>query len=168
MKKEESARRKRKLQRKSEPEEKLPPDPGYIPKVRITTFRSLAGGTLFSSNQFRPGEERSTRRSSRRKTDFESKNIDLSEFHGWEKSHMERKRKRRREGLGLPSDDDNIQQGFEIDLPCNISDGIGFFLVLEFHREMEQNLQLKKLVQGLITSLIATPFRTLISAGTIT
>ena len=106
-------RRKRHKRPKSAIEgQALPPDPGYIPKVRITTFRNLSGGTLHSSNQFKPGEERTTRtRSTRRnRTEWESKTVDLSEFTTWEKSHGDRKRRRRRNHMGLPSDEETYQQ----------------------------------------------------------
>ena len=53
----------------------LPPDPGYIPKIRITTFRSLAGSSLFQSNQFKPGEEKTRTRSTRRRKDFETNKV---------------------------------------------------------------------------------------------
>ena len=105
--------RKRKWRREQAESEgpSLPPDPGYIPKVRITTFRSMQGGTLFSSNQFKPGEERATRtRSTRRKKDWESTTIDLSEFQNWESTHKNRKHKRKRAQMGLPSDEETFQQ----------------------------------------------------------
>lgn len=72
---------------------------------------------------------------------------------------MERKRKRRREGLGLPSDDDNIQPGFEIDLLYNISDGpsvtvyTGIFSSFRIYLRDGTKFAVKKLLQGLLTSL---------------
>jgi hypothetical protein len=109
--------KKRKIISKPElvPEElpvKLPPDPGYIPKVRITTYRNLSGGTLHSSNQFKPGEERvsRTRSTRKQKIDWESKTVDINEFTNWEKTHFDRKRKRRRLGMGLPSDEEGFKE----------------------------------------------------------
>ena len=46
--KEKKKKRKRERPKKTEKpsEPPLPPDPGYIPKVRITTFRSLNGAAI--------------------------------------------------------------------------------------------------------------------------
>ena len=71
----------------------------------LTIISAIYQTFLFQSNQFKPGEERTRTRSTRRRENFETKKVDLSEMIDWEKGHIDRKRKRNREKLGLPAED---------------------------------------------------------------
>ena len=66
-------KKKKELEKAETQVKELPPDPGYIPNVRITTFSSLAGSSLFQSTPFKPGEARTQPRSRRRGANYESK-----------------------------------------------------------------------------------------------
>lgn len=97
---------------------RLPPDPGYIPKVRITTYRSLNGNTVHLSHQFKPGDEKPVKTRGRRaKKDLESGSVDLSEMYGWERSYEEKRRKRRRAMIGLPEEDEIPQKEQRVEEP---------------------------------------------------
>ena len=97
---------------------RLPPDPGYIPKVRITTYRSLNGSTVHLSHQFKPGDEKPVKTRGRRaKKDLESGSVDLSEMYGWERSYEEKRRKRRRAMIGLPEEDEIPQKEQRVEEP---------------------------------------------------
>ncbi|CAG5109974.1 Oidioi.mRNA.OKI2018_I69.chr2.g4436.t3.cds [Oikopleura dioica] len=97
---------------------RLPPDPGYIPKVRITTYRSLNGSTVHLSHQFKPGDEKPVKTRGRRaKKDLESGSVDLSEMYGWERSYEEKRRKRRRAMIGLPEEDEIPEKEQRVEEP---------------------------------------------------
>ena len=53
----------------------------------------------------KPGEERK-KRPTRRRENYETKKVDLSEIHEMERSHARRKTERRKRRLGLPSDEE--------------------------------------------------------------
>jgi len=96
----------------------LPPDPGYIPKVRITTFRSLTGSTMHQSHQFKPGDEKPVKSRGRRaKKNLESGSVDLSEMYSWERNYEEKRRKRRRALIGLPEEDELPQKESRLEEP---------------------------------------------------
>ena len=82
------------------------PKRDHNPVWLVHDKQTFVNFTFFlQSNQFKPGEERTRTRSTQRRENFETKKVDLSEMMDWEKGHIDRKRKRNREKLGLPAED---------------------------------------------------------------